>query len=53
LPNEDALPTACAFAESLDEIFSRQMEFFTKLSPIISLSPVPIFGVNTKLRQEN
>jgi hypothetical protein len=46
LPNEDALPTAGAFAESSDEIFSCRMEFITKLGPQISLSPVPIFGVN-------
>jgi hypothetical protein len=48
LPNEDALPTAGAFAESSDEIFSCRMEFITKLGPQISLSPVPIFGVNTQ-----
>jgi hypothetical protein len=47
LPNEDALPTAGALAESSDEIFSCRMEFITKLGPQISLSPVPIFGVNT------
>jgi hypothetical protein len=46
LPNEDALPTAGAFAKSSDEIFSCQMEFTTKLGPQISLSPVPNFGVN-------
>jgi hypothetical protein len=46
LPNEDALPTAGAFAESSDEISFYRMEFITKLGPQISLCPVPIFGVN-------
>jgi hypothetical protein len=47
LPNEDALLTAGAFAESSDEIFSCRMEFITKLGPQINLYLVPIFGVNS------
>jgi hypothetical protein len=46
LPNEDALSTAGAFAESSDEISFYRMEFITKLGPQISLSLAPIFGVN-------
>jgi hypothetical protein len=40
------LLTAGAFAESSNEISFYRMEFIAKLGPQISLSLVPIFGVN-------
>jgi hypothetical protein len=46
LLNEHALLTTGIFTESSEEIFSRRMEFVTKLGPQISLFPVPIFDVN-------
>jgi hypothetical protein len=36
-----------SFTDSFEEIFSSRMVFITKLSPQVSLSPVPFFGVNT------
>jgi hypothetical protein len=35
-----------SFADSFEEIFPSRMVFITKLSPQVSLSPVPFFGVN-------
>jgi hypothetical protein len=48
LPNGNTLPTASISAESSEEIFLRWTGFFTKLGPQIRLSPVPIFGVNSR-----
>jgi hypothetical protein len=47
LPNGNKLPTASISAESSEEIFPRWTGFVTKLGLQISLSPVPIFGVNS------
>jgi hypothetical protein len=49
LPNGNILPTAGISAESSEEIFPCQTGFVTKLGPQISLLPVPIFGVNTRI----
>jgi hypothetical protein len=43
---KEKLPTASISAKSFEEIFLRWTRFVTKLGPQISLSPVPIFGVN-------
>jgi hypothetical protein len=43
---KEKLLTASISAESSEEIFPPLNGFVTKLGPQISLSPVPIFGVN-------
>jgi hypothetical protein len=48
LPNDDTLPTADAFTECFEENLLSNGAFSTKLSPQVSLFPVPIFGVNNE-----
>jgi hypothetical protein len=49
LPNDDILPTADAFTECFEENLLPNGAFCTKLSPQVSLFPVPIFGVNKNI----
>jgi hypothetical protein len=49
LPNDDILPTADTFTECSEENLLPNGTLSTKLSPQVSLFPVPIFVVNTIL----